>query len=90
MAKETNQILGHGADADGIEEYDNPLPDWWVGMFIFTIIYGIGYAINYHFIADDSQEKRYAVMMEEEDKSVSRGSKGLCIFKQLRINRWVH
>ncbi len=65
MAKETNQILGHGADADGIEEYDNPLPDWWLGLFIFSIIYGIGYAINYHFISGDSQEKRYVAMMEE-------------------------
>lgn len=65
MAKETNQILGHGAEADGIEEYDNPLPDWWLGLFIFCIIYGIGYAINYHFISGDSQEKRYVAMMEE-------------------------
>ena len=28
--------------------------------------------------------------VEEKDKSVSRGRKGLCIFKQLRINSWVH
>ena len=68
MAKETNQILGHGAEADGIEEYDNPLPDWWLGLFIFCIIYGIGYAINYHFIAGDSQEKRYVAMMEEAER----------------------
>ncbi len=68
MAKETNQVLGHGADADGIEEYDNPLPDWWVGMFVLSIIWGIGYGINYHFIAGDSQEKRYTAMMEEAEQ----------------------
>jgi cytochrome c oxidase cbb3-type subunit 3 len=68
MAKETNQVLGHGAEADGIEEYDNPLPDWWLGLFIFCIIYGVGYAINYHFIANDSQELRYVAMMEEAEK----------------------
>ncbi len=68
MAKETNQVLGHGADADGIEEYDNPLPDWWLGLFIFCIIYAIGYSANYHFISQDSQEKRYEVMMAEAAK----------------------
>ena len=28
-----DQILGHAAEADGIEEYDNPMPDWWLGLF---------------------------------------------------------
>jgi cytochrome c oxidase cbb3-type subunit III len=63
MAKETNQVLGHGADADGIEEYDNPLPDWWLGLFLLTVIFGIGYGVNYHFIAGDSQAKRYEAEM---------------------------
>ena len=67
MAKETNQILGHGADADGIEEYDNPLPDWWLGLFLFTIVAGVGYGINYHFISHDSQVKQYMAQMEEAE-----------------------
>ncbi|MCB9675300.1 MAG: c-type cytochrome [Alphaproteobacteria bacterium] len=67
MAKETNEILGHGDEADGIEEYDNPLPDWWLGLFILCIVYGIGYTINYHFISHDSQEKRYLAQMAEAE-----------------------
>lgn len=63
MAKETNQILGHGADADGIEEYDNPLPDWWLGLFFLTVVYGVGYGFTYHFVFDDSQEKQYLAEM---------------------------
>ena len=55
MARETNEILGHGADADGIEEYDNPLPDWWLGLFLVSIVGGIAYAIDYHFISQRSQ-----------------------------------
>ena len=39
------QTTGHAAD--GIEEYDNPMPYWWFLMFIFTIIFGIGYLIAY-------------------------------------------
>lgn len=32
---------------DGIEEYDNPLPRWWVWIFYATIVWGIGYTIAY-------------------------------------------
>jgi cytochrome c oxidase cbb3-type subunit 3 len=60
VSKETNLILGHSAESDGIEEYDNPLPDWWVGLFWFTIVWAIGYGLWYHAIADRSQVKRLA------------------------------
>ena len=49
------RVLGHADESDGIEEYDNPLPDWWVGLFWFTIVWAFGYGIHYHFIADRSQ-----------------------------------
>ena len=44
-AKETEQTTGHAAD--GIEEYDNPLPAWWFYMFVITIVWAIGYLIIY-------------------------------------------
>ena len=68
MSKDTNRLLGHTDEADGIDEYDNPLPDWWVGLFWLTIIWGIGYGIHYHFIADRSAEKALAaeIAMAEE------------------------
>jgi cytochrome c553 len=31
-------------DYDGIKEYDNPLPGWWVRLFQFTVIWAFGYA----------------------------------------------
>jgi cytochrome c oxidase cbb3-type subunit III len=36
-----------GHVADGIEEYDNPLPAWWFYMFALTIVWGIGYLVLY-------------------------------------------
>ena len=54
-----DQPLGHAAEADGIEEYDNKLPAWWVWLFVLTVIFGIGYAIEYHFVSDRSQAKEY-------------------------------
>lgn len=63
MSKDTNRLLGHADEADGIEEYDNPLPDWWLGLFWFTIIWGIAYGVHYHFIGDRSQEGALAAEM---------------------------
>ena len=63
MSKDTNRVLGHAAEADGIEEYDNPLPDWWLGLFIGTIIWAFAYAVHYHVIADRSPAKALAAEM---------------------------
>ena len=32
---------------DGIEEYNNPLPRWWLWVFYATIVYSVGYMIAY-------------------------------------------
>ena len=63
MSKDTNQVMGHADEADGIEEYDNPLPDWWVGLFWFTIVWAVAYGVHYHFIGNRSQEKSLAAEM---------------------------
>jgi cytochrome c oxidase cbb3-type subunit III len=55
-----DQVLGHADEADGIEEYDNPLPDWWLGLLWLTIIWSVAYTLHYHVIADRSQEKALA------------------------------
>jgi cytochrome c oxidase cbb3-type subunit 3 len=60
VAKETNRILGHADEADGIEEYDNPLPDWWLGLFWFTILFAVVYGVHYHWVGNRSQEAEYA------------------------------
>jgi len=39
------QTTGHAAD--GIEEYDNPLPYWWFLMFLISIVFGAGYLLAY-------------------------------------------
>ncbi len=65
--KELNQVLGHADEADGIEEYDNPLPNWWLGLFYFTIVWGVLYGINYHFVAHNSEVKTLAAEMADAD-----------------------
>lgn len=43
--QETEQTVGHSFD--DIEEYDNPLPKWWLYMFIGTIVFGLIYLALY-------------------------------------------
>jgi cytochrome c oxidase cbb3-type subunit 3 len=63
--KERDVVLGHEDEADGIQEYDNPLPDWWLGLFWATIIIAIAYGVHYHFIADRSPQKALAREMAD-------------------------
>ncbi len=38
----------HGANAwDGLREYDNPLPRWWMNLFYITVFFSIGYLLLY-------------------------------------------
>ena len=42
-----DDVATTGHSWDGIEEYDNPMPRWWVWIFIITIIWSVGYWIAY-------------------------------------------
>lgn len=42
-----NAIGTTGHEWDGIQEYNNPLPRWWVWVFYSTIVFSIGYWILY-------------------------------------------
>ena len=43
--RDDDRTVGHAYD--GIEEYDNPLPGWWVWIFWATIVFSIGYYAYY-------------------------------------------
>ncbi len=63
MGHENNTILGHGADNDGIEEFDNPMPTWWLGLFYVTIVWAVIYAAHYHGVGGRSQTGEYDAEM---------------------------
>lgn len=42
---ETGAVTGHSWD--GLEEYNNPLPRWWLWLFYITIVFGFAYLTIY-------------------------------------------
>ncbi|SEK78326.1 cytochrome-c oxidase, cbb3-type subunit III [Pacificibacter marinus] len=45
--KDKNEVETTGHSWDGIEEYNNPLPRWWLWTFYLCIVWAIGYSIAY-------------------------------------------
>lgn len=80
MSKDTNRLLGHTHEADGIDEYDNPLPDWWVGLFWITLVWGLAYGVHYHFIGNRSQVKALEAEMAAADERWPQAAAGHVAF----------
>lgn len=52
MSKDTRkpgQVETTGHAWDGIEEYNNPLPMWWLWVFVASIVFSVGYVVYYPF-----------------------------------------
>lgn len=57
---------------DGIEEFDNPLPGWWLAIFWVTIFIAIIYPIYFHVLNPDKlpsgkYDKEMAVIAAEKE-----------------------
>jgi len=46
VAARSDNTTGHVWDED-LTEMNNPLPLWWVGLFILTIVFSVGYLVFY-------------------------------------------
>ena len=53
---------------DGIQEFDNDLPRWWLALFVATVVFSVGYWIYYSFGPGLSPHQLLAMEMERAEK----------------------
>lgn len=58
---------GHVWDGD-LEELNNPLPRWWLGLFILTVIFGAGYLIFYPGMGNFSGTAKWSSVGQYEEQ----------------------
>jgi cytochrome c oxidase cbb3-type subunit III len=72
-ASAQDQLLDH--EYDGIREYDNPLPRWWVWIFAGTFWFSIAYFFHYHLSHNgESVAAAYEVDMREARELQAKAS----------------
>lgn len=67
-------VLDH--DYDGIKEYDNPLPNWWLITFFGTIIFAFVYYAHYQLGSGTTLDQELVVEMEKFKVSAPEPSSG--------------
>ncbi|GAB4370314.1 MAG: cbb3-type cytochrome c oxidase N-terminal domain-containing protein [Acidobacteriota bacterium] len=76
---------------DGIKEYDNPLPRWWVWLFWATIIATPVYIVYYHFgpgklVADEYQEELDAYYEQQRQQLLALGEVSEVVLRKMMEN----
>ncbi len=62
------ETTGHVWDED-LREYNNPLPRWWLGLFILTVIFGLGYLVLYPGLGNFAGAKHWSRVSQYEAQS---------------------
>jgi cytochrome c oxidase cbb3-type subunit 3 len=68
MTQKHDELLDH--DYDGIREYDNPLPRWWIWLFYGTILFSIVYIPYYLFGIGPTSAEEY-----EQEMALARAAR---------------
>jgi cytochrome c oxidase cbb3-type subunit III len=67
-------VMDH--EYDGIREYDNPLPRWWVNLFWASFVFSFGYAFHYH-LSGNGQSVMAAYQEEERSAQAEKSKQAL-------------
>jgi cytochrome c oxidase cbb3-type subunit 3 len=73
MSEENNQDKVRSGNYDGIQEYDNSLPKWWLVTFLITIIFAFIYWSRYFvFESAPNQTKELIQQMDAVEEKVEK------------------
>lgn len=65
---------GHVWDED-LEEYNNPMPRWWLGLFVLTIIFALAYLLLYPGLGSSAGKLRWSQVAEHQrDSDIARAA----------------
>ena len=56
---------------DGIKEFDNPLPRWWLWTFALTVLFSIGYWLAFHNLKSEGTFEVYANEMDDLQRKLA-------------------
>jgi cytochrome c oxidase cbb3-type subunit III len=85
--EEKNLLLDH--DYDGIEEFDYPLPNWWVMTFIGGIVFAIFYTAFYHFLGGPSLADEFEKDMAKINQIREAEAQKTANFDLKQYSAWV-
>lgn len=66
-------LLDH--DYDGIQELDNPLPRWWVYLFVLSCIFAVCYFSYYTFFGGPTLSEELDIQLAKKNSVVSSSNK---------------
>ncbi len=71
MTSKPDQVRAHSFD--GIQEFDNRLPNWWLWTFYLACIYSVFYWVHYHTLkTGDSPYDAYLVTEQEAAEKMAQ------------------
>jgi len=66
----TGETTGHVWDED-LRELNNPLPRWWLWLFILTVIFGLAYLVIYPGLGNYAGVARWTSQKQYQDQTVA-------------------
>jgi cytochrome c oxidase cbb3-type subunit 3 len=77
------ETTGHVWDED-LTEYNKPLPMWWVGLFVITIVFGAGYLAFYPGLGNTAGISGWTSVKEHDAEVAATNAKLDALFAQYR------
>lgn len=83
---EKHLVLDH--DYDGIHELNHPLPNWWVGIWVISIIFSVPYFMYFHVAGGDGLRATYEKDLAKIKEIKAEQAKLLGDFKLASYEAW--